>query len=105
LTIINNSNFDSTSIVNNGICSNAMGEAGITRAHSSNILSHLILMIACGMNTADCKADVYMSDDCSGPLVGTVILDINSGIKNVSENGDFTFTTANPFQIQIDPKS
>ncbi len=103
LNIINNTDFDSTCVVNDGMCSNQLGDEGITHAHSANLISQLELYIACGSNTWNCKADVYMTPDCSGPSIGTVILDINQGISQVTETGPYKIVALDPFQVQINP--
>jgi hypothetical protein len=102
LTIVNNTDSDSTCIVNDGMCSNELGDQGITHAHTSNLILQIELYIACGSNTSNCKADVYMSSNCSGPKVGTVILDINQGISQLTSTGAYKITSADPFQVQID---
>jgi hypothetical protein len=38
LTIVNNTDSDSTCIVNDGMCSNELGDQGITHAHTSNLI-------------------------------------------------------------------
>jgi hypothetical protein len=103
LTIVNNTDFDSTCVVNDGMCSNELGDQGITHAHTSNLIEQIQLYIACGISTSNCKADVYMTPDCSGPVVGTVILDINEGITQVTDTGPYKLTATNPFEIHIDP--
>jgi hypothetical protein len=103
LTIVNNTDFDSTCVVNDGMCSNELGDSGITHAHTSNLIEQIQLYIACGISTSNCKADVYMTPDCSGPVVGTVILDLNDGISQVTATGPYKLTAINPFEIHIDP--
>jgi hypothetical protein len=104
LTIVNNTDQDSTSIVNGGACSTILGEIGITRAHSSNTLDYIIMRIACGMHPNDCVADVYMTDNCSGPKVATVTMDINKGISTIQETGAYSLTQDSPFKLEINPK-
>lgn len=83
LTIINNTNYDSTSILNNGACSDILGASGISRAHSTNIVPEATLNKGCIFNKVNCKAEVHMTNNCSGPAIATVIFDIKNGIKNV----------------------
>jgi len=104
LTIVNNTDYDSTCIVNDGACSTILGDIGITHAHSTNSLDYVLLRIACGLHPDNCHADVYMSNDCSGPKVGTVVMNINDGISSIEETGAFTLALDNPFEIQISSK-
>ena len=82
LTIINRTNHDSTSIINNGPCS-VIFDNGITRAHSTNIVPEKIILKACIFNKTNCKAAVFMNDHCAGDAVATVVFDVKSGIKNI----------------------
>lgn len=84
LTIVNNTNRDSTSRINGGPCSTFLGAVGITHAHSVNVVPARTVGLACIANRANCTANVYMTSNCSGPVVGTVILDISSGIKSIA---------------------
>ena len=83
LTIINHTNYDSTSIINNGACSNVMGAPGITRAHTTNVVPEKLVIKACIFNKANCTAAVHMTNNCTGPVVATVIFDVAKGIKDI----------------------
>lgn len=84
LTIINTTNQDSTSVLNGGPCSDILGEKGITRAHRTNVVDEdIIKKKACKFNKINCKTEVHMTNNCSGPVVAIVILDVNTGIKSV----------------------
>jgi hypothetical protein len=104
LTIVNNTDYDSTSVVNGGACSTILGQAGITKAHSSNTLDYILMRIACGMHPSDCVAEVYMTDNCSGPVVATVTMDIDNGISNIQESGAFSLVQDTPFKLEINNK-
>jgi hypothetical protein len=82
LTITNDTNRDSTSIINHAACSTLL-DGGITKAHTVNIVKEKILFTACFLNRNNCQADVYMTDNCTGPKVATVIFDIYSGLKSI----------------------
>jgi len=84
LTIINNTNHDSTSVINGGACSNLLGSEGVTKAHSSNVVPEKIINKACMFNRINCRAEVHMTNDCSGPVVAIVTFDVRTGIKNVT---------------------
>lgn len=104
LTTVNNSNHDSTCVVNNGPCSTILGEKyGVTKAHSTNTIPSSKVWLACVRDTKNCKANVYMTNNCSGPVVGTVTLNTDTGVTNVyntpgsgyvisSQPGTFTVT-------------
>ena len=83
LTIINNTNHDSTSILNNGACSDILGPSGISHAHNTNVVPEAILNKGCIFNKANCKAEVHMTNNCSGPAIATVTFDVKTGIKSV----------------------
>ena len=102
LTIINNTNYDSTSIINNGACSTILGDSGITRAHSTNVVSAMKIAMACFTNPANCKADVYMTANCSGPVVATVIFDTKTGIKSKTVYDQSFVLTGGGFHIILD---
>jgi len=87
LTIKNDTDKDSTSVINNGACSTILGESGVTRAHTEKTVPEYKIRIACMRHSHDCKADVYMSDNCKGPVVAKVIFDVSTGIKNVENMG------------------
>lgn len=84
LIVSNNTNQDSTSIINHGACSNTLpGGIGITHAHQTNSVPETILKLACLTNTTNCQADVYMTSNCTGPAIGTVTLNVSTGITGV----------------------
>lgn len=84
LTIVNNTYCPSTTITNNGACSTILGDSGVTKPHSTNVVTAAKIFIACIVNQKNCKADIYMTDDCTGPKVATVTFDIyDAGIKSI----------------------
>lgn len=83
LTIINNTSADSTSVINNGACSDILGPSGITHPHATNVVPEKVIAKGCIFNKSNCKAEIHMSNNCSGPTVATVIFDIATGIKSV----------------------
>lgn len=111
LKITNNTDKDSTSKINDGSCSSSvLGESGITRAHSTNEVSNAKIRVACVANRENCRADVYMTTVCekSGqPRVATVILNVNTGIKDVQMNTEIDnpyVITYSGFSATISPK-
>ena len=105
LTLINHSNHDSTSVMNNGPCSaDILGDKGVTRAHSINVVPDKILNTACILNKLNCKAEVHMTSDCTGPIIATVILDVKKGIKSItpSKNTDGYTVTGSGFTATVD---
>lgn len=102
LTIKNNTGQDSTAVINNGGCSaNLMGEAGITRAHQERTIESFYVWYACYANPHNCKADVYMTSDCSGPRIATVLFDTDTGIKNISMLSNNYAFIGNGFRVEI----
>lgn len=81
----NLTDFDSTSIINNGACSTILGATGTTHAHSTNVVPSAKVKFACLANIHNCKADIYMTPNCnksgSAP-VATVYFDVDTGLKS-----------------------
>lgn len=92
LTIDNQTNFDSASIVNGSLCTNKIPIPGnVTKAHTVNTISSVSLYIACHGNEANCTAEIYGNATCSQPneqnpigKIGTAIVDTSSGLKSVT---------------------
>jgi hypothetical protein len=103
--VTNNTDLNSTGIINGGFCSSNFGEQGIIKAHSSITIYKSQLQLACGTNTQACTTDLYMSNDCSGPKVGTITLNIDEGVTKVEATSDLKITSADPSHVQIDPAS
>ena len=83
LTIINNSNQDSTSKIN-GLCTNMIGDSGITHKHASNVVSDVAISLICGANPENCVAQVYATPDCSKAAIGEMNFSQTKGIKTVT---------------------
>ncbi|MBV9575565.1 MAG: hypothetical protein JO149_02955, partial [Gammaproteobacteria bacterium] len=83
LTIVNNTKNYSTSVINNGPCSTILGDIGVTKPNSTSIVPSDEVKFACTLNESNCAADVYMTNNCSGPKIATVIFDTDAGIKSV----------------------
>lgn len=87
LTIVNHTKKDSTSIINAGLCSSTLGEGGISRAGKPPlVVPDSLIKLACAGNLSNCVADVYMTSNCTGQKVGTVVFDIKTGTKSVTLN-------------------
>jgi hypothetical protein len=84
LKITNNTDAPSTSVINGGFCSKYMPNGtGVTQPHSTNVVPDKVVKGACWLNERNCVADVYMTDDCSGPIVAKVSLNAFAGINSV----------------------
>jgi len=84
LTLDNQTNFPSTSKLiigsgQNGVCSNAYGDLGITQPHKDKKISKAMLDMICMGHGKKCRADVYLTDDCSGTPVALIVYDTNIG--------------------------
>tara|TARA_R110000868_G_scaffold58131_5_gene179581 strand:+ start:555 stop:956 length:402 start_codon:yes stop_codon:yes gene_type:complete len=105
LTTNNRTDFDSTSIVNNGACSTILGEVGISRAHTDgNVAPDKKVKFACILNKHNCKADVYMTANCTGTKAATVYFDVDTGVKadkTIIHDNRFTIA-GNGFDITIE---
>lgn len=104
LTVVNNTNRDSTTVTNDFQCSDHLpGGKGVTKAHSTNVIPENTVNIACIKNKENCKADVYMSDNCSGTKVATVIFSTKTGIKGSPVIYDNAYQiSGSGFYIQMD---
>ncbi|HSW70594.1 MAG TPA: hypothetical protein VLH77_01285 [Gammaproteobacteria bacterium] len=101
LTIDNQTFFPSTCKINNqsghAQCSNTIPVYGITQPHSKNIIPQGIIWGACLANLHACTAEVYMTNNCTGPVIATAVFDISSGIKTINNlYGEEGFMLANP---------
>lgn len=83
LTIHNRTAFDSTSITNNASCSSLLGETGITRAGQDKVVSDTLIRTACMLKRHPCKSDVYMTANCTGRKIATVLFDVDTGIVSI----------------------
>ncbi len=84
LSITNNTNFDSTSIINN-TCSTALGnKKGVTKRHSSNTVPDSAILLICGRTPDNCVADLRMTADCTGDSIATLVFSITSGITSAT---------------------
>lgn len=101
LVVTNKTQFDSTT--KTFLCSTALGEAGVTHPGQTNTLTDAQVKSACLFSQQNCVADVFLTNNCSGPSIATVTMDIKSGIKSVemkdnnyqidySNNGDYDFS-------------
>ncbi len=111
LTIVNNTNAYITSTVNPGtsgsLCSSSMpGGYGITPPHSTKSIPSLAVVAACGFSHQhDCKADIHLSNDCSGPAIGRAMFDTSKGILEAGSNDTNYHITYSGFTATIDPIS
>ena len=101
ITIHNNTDQSSSCVINNGICSSFLPNGiGITLPHSSNVIPGPTVFSACWANRENCTATVYLTNDCSGDVVGTVVMSTSSGVKSVTGQNGYTITGAD-FEITI----
>ena len=100
LWITNNTSHDSTSVIN-GKCTSSL-PGGIRRHNSTNQIRETLMKIACYPRLEDCVAQVYMTNNCTGPIITTAHFSITKGILSVAEpQGGYKITWA-PFKITID---
>lgn len=99
LTIVNNTNQDSTSIINNGACSTILGKVGITRAHETNVVPAGLVAVACVTSPRACTAEVYMTNNCTGSPVARVVFDTKTGYISKEEINAAYKIDGNGFRI------
>lgn len=105
LTIKNETKFDSTAVINKGMCSKWLS-GGVTKAGTTNVIADWVLNLACRKDKENCHADVYMTNDCSGPIVGTAEFSLTKGVRdiNVIDKAHFDVTKQGPFFIVLKQK-
>ncbi len=104
LTVTNNTDVNATGIINGGFCSSSFGDQGIIKAHNSITIYKQQLELACGLNTIRCTTDLYMSNDCSGPKVGTIVLSVESGVISAESTSEsYKVSSDDTQQVVIDP--
>lgn len=87
----NNTNLFLTAKFNYTTCSTIFGFNGIARPHSLNIMPISLFINACMVNPTNCRADIYTTNNCSGPVIGTVFINTNYGIQSaLIYNNDFS---------------
>jgi len=103
LVINNRTNFDSASIINGGACSKILGESGIARAHTDhNVVLDSKVRLACRTDLKNCKAEVKITENCSGPKIATIYFDVDTGIKPNFTVDDSRFDIqASGFEITV----
>lgn len=110
LIIHNNTDFPSTTVTNNGPCSNILSD-GITPPHTppaGHTVSVKSIKAACILNSENCAARVYLSNNCSGAAIASVTFSINTGIKGdpVMEPGvNYCVRKNGPFEVTMDPQA
>src|SRR3990167_1148962 len=94
LNITNNTDKPSTAVINNGPCSTMLGEHGTTQPHTTNSVPDGIIKLACLIHTSDCKANLYMSDNCSVSVIANIVFDTKKGIRNIDNKNIDGYTVS-----------
>ena len=81
LIIYNNTNEASTCRTHMGCSTDLMGAEGVTPAHSLKEFSDAKIRIACKDRLENCVAEVYMTNNCTGPVVASATFALKSGLK------------------------
>lgn len=84
MTINNNSDAVATASAGVSPCSGSIGDRGIIKPHSNVVIPSWAVGMYC---TSDCKAQVYISKNCSGKSIATVTANVRDGVKKI-ENHD-----------------
>ena len=101
LKIVNHTNLSSVVKVGaTNICSNILGDVGITRPGQSNVVPDAILFANCISSPENCVATVYLNAnaDCNSPPVGTVTYSLYRGVISAS-NG--RVTVMSPAEVDL----
>lgn len=93
LEIWDDTDYDSTFKISQGDCSaTLLGKDGMTKGKGWSSVDLGAVTSLCDKNQDKCTVDLYMTDDCSGPIVATVTMDMSKGITSVDSkkvNGFF----------------
>jgi hypothetical protein len=101
LVIHNNTDFPSTSIINDGVCSNFLpGGVGITQPHSTNTVPSVTVHSACWADRENCHATIYITTDCTGPAIAKVVLSTKTGVKSIEMLSNYSIV-ANGFEVTL----
>lgn len=104
LVIYNTSGHPSTSVIDDGACSTLI-EGGVTPSDGQpNVISENNIKAACMASSwygRPCKADIYLSDSCTGSKIATVYLNISSGLQSLSPVAAPYGVTISGFEIRI----
>jgi hypothetical protein len=101
LVIHNNTDFPSTTVINDGVCSNFLpGGVGITQPHSTNTVPSVTVHSACWADRENCRATIYITNDCTGPVIAKVVLSTKSGVKSIEMLGSYSII-ANGFEVTL----
>lgn len=85
ITITNNTDSAATAYAGNSPCSNAAGDRGVIQPHGKVVIADWIVGIYC---TNDCKAEIFMSKNCSGKSIATATANKREGVKSVVSHDD-----------------
>lgn len=103
----NNTKFDSTCRTNDFLCSSdILGDAGITKAgEKRKKTTDSQLKLACIKNLRDCKADIYMTNNCDktgASKVAVIHFDVlGDGIKSIETIDNSYLITGVGFEVTI----
>lgn len=92
LKIINNTNEASTCRTAKGCSTDLLGMVGITPAHDNRTYSDAKIRIACKDQLENCVADVYMTNNCTGPVVASAAFALHSGLISITPKAGNNYT-------------
>ena len=84
LHISNNSNSPATALAGMSPCSSAAGTRGVIKAHGEISVPDFLVGMYC---KKDCQAHVFMTKNCSGKSIATVVANMHDGVKSI-QNSD-----------------
>lgn len=84
LFIANNTDASATAYAGTSPCSNAAGDRGIIKPHGSVQIPDFLVGMYC---TNNCKAQVFMSKNCSGKSIATVTANKKQGVIDIENHG------------------
>lgn len=84
LKIINNTSEASTCKTAKGCSTDLLGVVGITPAHDSRTYSAAKIRIACKDHLDNCVADVYMTNNCTGPVIASAAFGLDAGLISIT---------------------
>lgn len=83
MLIANNTETAATAYAGSSPCSNAAGDRGVIKPHSSVQVPDFVIGIYC---THNCTAEVFMNKNCSGKSIASVIANKKDGVVSITNH-------------------
>ena len=106
LHLENHTDQDSTTFINGKCSTYYLGKAGVTPKHGDRNVPEWQVKLACRASDPNpCKGDVYMTNNCTGPIVAHGEFSPDKGVNNlvVLTPDKYKINVVSPFFIAMYP--